>query len=54
MRRTQSFSIFHDRNELYLQYAIEGVEGHILTGRFRLSLPSAEPLKTAVQEVLEG
>jgi len=43
-----------DRNELYVRYAIEGVESHILTGRFRLSLPSAEQLKTAVQEVLEG
>ena len=43
-----------DRNELYVRYAIEGVESQILTGRFRLSLPSAEQLKTAVQKVLEG
>lgn len=43
-----------DRNELYVRYAIEGVESQILTGRFRLSLPSAEQLKMAVQKVLEG
>lgn len=43
-----------DRNELYVRYAIEGMENQILTGRFRLSLPSAEQLKAAVQKVLEG
>lgn len=43
-----------DRNELYVRYAIEGVASRILTGRFRLSLPSAEQLKTAVQKALEG
>ena len=43
-----------DRNELYVKYATAGMDNLILTGRFKLALPSAELLKTEVQKILEG
>jgi predicted nuclease of restriction endonuclease-like (RecB) superfamily len=43
-----------DRNELYVKYATAGMANLILTGRFKLSLPSPEMLKAEVQKVLEG
>jgi hypothetical protein len=43
-----------DRNELYVKYATAGMDNLILTGRFKLALPSAELLKAEVQNFLEG
>lgn len=43
-----------DRNELYVKYATAGMANLILTGRFKLALPSPELLKAEVQKVLEG
>ncbi len=43
-----------DRNELFVKYATAGMDNLILTGRFKLTLPSAELLKAEVQKVLEG
>lgn len=41
-----------DRNELYVKYATAGMNNLILTGRFKLALPSPELLKSEVQKVL--
>jgi predicted nuclease of restriction endonuclease-like (RecB) superfamily len=43
-----------DRNELYVKYATAGMANLILTGRFKLTLPSPELLKAEVKKVLEG
>jgi len=41
-----------ERNELFVKYATAGMANLILTGQFKLSLPSPELLKAEVQKVL--
>jgi len=43
-----------NHNELYVKYATAGMDNLILTGRFKIALPSAELLKAEVQKILEG
>lgn len=42
-----------DRNELFVKYATAGMNNLILTGRFKLALPSSKLLRAEVQKVLE-
>ncbi|MCK4295586.1 MAG: DUF1016 family protein [Candidatus Marinimicrobia bacterium] len=42
-----------DRNELFVKYATAGMNNLILTGRFKLALPSLKLLRAEVQKVLE-
>ncbi len=42
-----------DRNELFVKYATAGMNNLILTGRFKLALPSSKLLRAEVHKVLE-
>jgi predicted nuclease of restriction endonuclease-like (RecB) superfamily len=42
-----------DANELYVKYAIAGMENLVLAGRFALQLPRPEQLSAALAEVLD-
>lgn len=41
-----------DRNELYVKYATAGIVNLILTGRFKLALPSPELIKAELEKVI--